>query len=131
MNASTFERRGQFRPLPVFQQQRYSSGVFTQPYQRRSECYPEGGSSPRILHLATDMGKDKEKPIDVDETLNPRLGGFMSIMHDADSYVPPLCVLPSPVLTVVGAIRVAPVAAAALVAELCGIAVAGNPTAIA
>ena len=35
--------------------------------------------------------------------------------------------LPSPVPTVVGASRIAPVAATASVAELSGIAVAGNP----
>ena len=51
------------------------------------------------------------------------------MMHDADSFEPPLRVLPVP--TVVGAIRVAPVAAAVPVTELSGIAVAGNPAAIA
>ena len=61
--------------------------------------------------------------MDVDETLNPRLGGYMSMMHDADSFVPPLRVLPVPVPTVVGSIRVAPVAASIPVAELSGIAV--------
>ena len=53
------------------------------------------------------------------------------MMHDADSFVPPLRVLPSPVPTVDGSIRVAPVAASIPVAELSGIAVAGNPAAIA
>ena len=75
------------------------------------------------------MGKDKAKPIDVDETMNPRLGGYLSMVHDADSFEPSLCVLLVP--TVVGAIRVAPVAAAVPVTELSGIAVAGNPAAIA
>ena len=53
------------------------------------------------------------------------------MMHDADSFVPPLCVVPSPVPTVVRSIWVAPVAASIPVAELSGIAVAGNPAAIA
>ena len=53
------------------------------------------------------------------------------MMHDCESFVPPLRVLPSPVPTVVGAIRVAQVAASVPVAELSGIAVAGNPAAIA
>ena len=78
-----------FDPLPVFRQHRYISGAFPKPRQERSEWYPEGESRPRILHLPTEMGKDKEKPIDVDETLNPRLGGYLSLMHDAESFVPP------------------------------------------
>ena len=77
------------------------------------------------------MGKDKAKPSDVGEALNPRLGGYLSVVHDADSFVPSMRVLPSPVPTVVGAIQVAPVTSAASVAELCGIVVAGNPAAIA
>ena len=76
------------------------------------------------------MGKDKEKPIDVDETLNPKLGGFMTMMHDAD-YAPSLRVLPSPLPTVVSAVQVSPVTAAVPVTDLSGIAVAGNPAAIA
>ena len=49
------------------------------------------------------MGKDKGNPIDVDGTMNPRLGGYLSMMHDADFFEPPLRVLPVP--TTVGAIR--------------------------
>ena len=75
------------------------------------------------------MRKDKGKPIDVDGTMNPRMGGYLSMMHDADFFETPLRVLPVP--TVVGANRVAPLAAAVPVTELSGIAVAGNPAAIA
>ena len=51
------------------------------------------------------------------------------MVHDADSFEPPVRVLPVP--TLVGAIRVAPVAAAVPVTDLSGIVVAGNPAAIA
>ena len=67
----------------------------------------------------------------MDETLNPRLGGFMSMVHDADPFLPPLCVFLFPVSTVVGTIQAAPVAAAASAADLSGIAGAGNTAAIA
>ena len=78
-------------PLPVFWQQRNHLGAFPELSQERCEWNSEREPRPRISHLPTEMGKDKEKPIDVDETLNPRLGGYLSIMHNADSFVT-LCV---------------------------------------
>ena len=63
-------------PLPVFRQHRYISGALPESSQERFEWYPEVESRPRILHLPIEMGKEKEKPIDVDESLNPRLGGY-------------------------------------------------------
>ena len=78
-----------FDPLLVFRQHRYLSGVFPEPSQERSDWYSERESRPRILQLPTEMGKEKTKPIDVDETMNPRLGGYLSMVHDADSFEPP------------------------------------------
>ena len=59
----------------------------------------------------------------MDETLNPRLGGYLSMLHDADSFEPPLPSL-SPI--VVSAIRVAAVIVAVLVGDLPGDARARN-----
>ena len=84
-----------------------------------------------MLHLPSEMGKEQEKPIDVDETLNPKMGGFVTMMHDADSFVLPCCVLPSPLPTVVGAVRMSLVTAAVPATDLTGIAVAGNLATIA